>query len=35
MEGLRDWGQVEYDLAKAQNSWVDSQEEKLVYVCKK
>ena len=25
---------VEYDLAKTQNSWVDNKEEKLVYVCK-
>ena len=35
MTGVQYWAKVEYDLAEAQNSWGDNEEEKHVYVCKR
>ena len=35
MPGVWYGAKIEYDLAKIQSSWVDSKEEKFVYVCKK
>ena len=34
MPGVLHGAKVKYDLAKTQNSWVNNEEEELVYVCK-